>query len=368
MRDNKTNKINKNNKIRKTSEEIKGKILSQLKEKPVSAEQLRKNIDSNWSTIKNYLDELKNQGEVREISLRNNLKYYIRSDYPAFYGLPLDKTIINNGLFLLKTIVETWKKENNELINKTTMQKIAVEIAQKNEKFNLPVLKFHYGKTLPVSLNPSNYSFLIEEYKVRSPENSKEIKEQVLIEVKKGGHVNKAWKEKIKQYKKHKDMKIYLLSDELSYQILKGKKDDKYLLDLFSKIMLEIPSSNEYSYIFEKYSDFLNAVTFIFHTKEFQNPKERENLLKEILDTFNSIWNLLTIEFYFNGFKALINKDFGELQETIKQTKIDFFLFTIEDKLSNLLDYKKSLTPKEIELNKEEKKMLNILLEGADEE
>jgi hypothetical protein len=142
---------NKNiQKDRKTSEEISEKILLKLKECPSTIEGLRKDLDSNWSTINNYLEKLKDDGKVREIVLRNNLKFFIRSDYPSFYGLPLDKRILNDGLFLLKTIVEKWRDEKKETINKTTMQKIAVEVIRENKQIDLPILKFHYGKTLPL--------------------------------------------------------------------------------------------------------------------------------------------------------------------------------------------------------------------------
>lgn len=352
---------------RKTSEQIKRSILNKLKEGPTPVEKLRKEIDSNWSTINNYLQELKDEGEVREVTIRNNLKFYIKKDYPVFYGLPLDKKTLNDSLFLLNTIANTWEKEKGETINKTTMQKIAVEIIY-NYGLDIPVLKFHYGKTLPLSIEPSQSSILIKEYNVNPPKNSTEIEKFVQKEVKEGEHVNIAWKEKLKQYKSHKDMKLYLFSDNVSYEILKGKKDDKdHLLNLFYNILLEIPSSEEYSYIFEKYHDFVNAVNFIFNTKEFEIEENRKNLLKEILDTFNSIWDLLTIEFYFNDFKKNVDENFSELQETIKQMKIDFSLFNIEDKLGNLLDYKKSLNPKKIKLDEDEEKMLNIFLEGTDE-
>lgn len=356
-------------KDRKTSEEIKDKILLKLKNGPSTIEKLRKDLDSNWSTINNYLEKLKEDRVVREIILRNNLKFFIRSDYPSFYGLPLDKRVLNDGLFLLKTIVDEWRKEKQETINKTTMQKIAVEVIKNNEQINLPVLKFHYGKTLPLYLEPENYSRVMQEYKIKAPKNREEIIQIVRKEINSGDHNNIAWQEKRRQYENHEDMKIYLASDNVSRDVLKKKVDDEKLLNYFSEILLHLPTSNNYGYIFEKYSDFLNAVNFIFNTKEFkENQEQKENLIKEIFDTFNSIWDVLTIEFYFNEFESLCQEEFKELLENIKQVKIDVSLFNLEDKLSNLLDYKKSLNMEEIKLNETEEKMLNVLLEGANEE
>lgn len=358
-----------NKKDRKTSKQIEEKILSKLKEGPSSIEKLRKDLDSNWSTINSYLEKLKEDGQAREIVLRNNLKFYIKSDYPSFYGLPLDKRVLNDGLFLLKTIIEEWRDNKKETINKTTMQKIAVEIIRENKQIDIPILKFHYGKTLPLYLEPENYSCLIQEYEIIEPKNKEEIIKAVRTKINSSKHNNIAWQEKRRQYENHEDMKIYLTSDNISRDILKKKIEDEKLLIYFSEILLHLPTSDNYSYIFEKYSDFLNAVNFIFNTKEFkEEPKQKENLLKEIFDTFNSIWDLLTIEFYFNGFELICKEEFKELLETIKQVKIDVSLFNLEDKLNNLLDYKKSLNMKEIKLNETEEKMLNVLLEGANEE
>jgi len=353
---------------RKSPEEIRDKILLKLKECPSTIEKLRKELDSNWSTINNYLEKLKEDGEVREIVLRNNLKFFVRTDYPSFYGLPLDKRVLNEGLFLLKTIIEEWRDKNKETINKTTMQKIAVEVVRENKQIDIPILKFHYGKTLPLYLEPENYSCVVKEYEIIEPKNKEEIVKAVREEINSGKHHNIAWQEKRRQYENHEDMKIYLTSDNISRDILKKKIGEEKLLTYFSEILLHLPTSDNYSYIFEKYSSFLSAVNFIFNTKEFKEEKQKENLLKEILDTFNSIWDLLTIEFYFNGFELICKEEFKELLETIRQVKIDVSLFNLEDKLNNLLDYKKSLNIEEIKLNETEEKMLNVLLEGANEE
>ncbi len=356
-------------KDRKTSEEIKKEILLKLKDGPSPIEKLRKDLNSNWSTINNYLEKLKEDGEVREIVLRNNLKFFVRSDYPSFYGLPLDKRVLNDGLFLLKIIVDEWRNKEQETINKTTMQKIAVEVIKNNEQINLPVLRFHYGKTLPLYLEPENYSGVMQEYEIIAPKNKEEIIQMVRKEINSGNHNNIAWQEKRKQYESHPDMKIYLASDNISRDVLKKKVDDEKLLNYFSEILLHFPTSNNYSYIFEKYSDFLNAINFIFNTKEFkEEPKQKENLIKEIFDTFNSIWDVLTIEFYFNEFESLCKEEFKDLLDTIKQVKIDISLFNLQDKLNNLLDYKKSLSLEKIELDEGEKQIMNILLEGANEE
>lgn len=357
-----------NKQTRKTSGEIKTEILHYLKKGPLSTKRLSELLNSNWSTINNYLEELKHNRDVREIYSRENLRVYVRCDYPVFYGLPLDEKKMNDSLFLLSKIIEKWHKEKKQIINKTTMQKIAVNVV-KNTSLDIPIVKFHYGKVLATYLEPTNYQDVIKIYKIKEPKNSDYIEKEIEKEIKKGNHTNIAWKEKKNQYETHSDMKIFNLSDSVHYILSNEKKSEsKILIDLFQKIFLEIPITQRYSYLFEKYHEFIGGVYFIFNSKEFDNLEHKKNLLKEILDVFNSLWQALTTEFFFEDIEMFINEDFKEIIDFIRDSKTNSHYFDIEEKLSNLLDYKKTLNMKEIKLNETEEKMLNILLEGANEE
>ena len=356
--------------VRKTFKRIKEEILLHLKKGPLSTKKLSELLKSNWSTINNYLEELKQEGKVREIYARENLKVYVRSDYPVFYGLPLNKNNFNDSLFLLSKIIEKWKEKKKETINKTTMQKIAVNVI-KNNSLDIPIVRFHYGKVLTTSLEPERFQETIQTYKITEPKDSNKILKAIDNEIENGGHCNIAWKEKKKQYKEYTDMKIFDLSDNVSY-FLSGDKIKNYqkILDLFYSLFLEIPTKERYSYLFKKYHDFLSAVGFILNSKEFNkgNEEDKKNYIKEILDTFNSLWQALTTEFFFEDFEKTITKEFQELEKTIRDSRIKTYYFEVEDKLNNLLEYKRSLTPLRKKLGEGEKKIIEILLEGANEE
>jgi DNA-binding transcriptional ArsR family regulator len=357
--------------LRKNAEQIQEKILEKLKEGPLSVKKLSEGINSTWATISSHLEELKKDGEVREIISGGNLRIFIRSDYPVFYGLPLDKKKLNDCIFLLSEIIKLWHKENpGETINKTTMQKIAVEVARKNPELNIPILKFHYGKTLPTFLEPNNYQEVLIEYEITSPNNSRQMIIAIEREISTGGHVNIAWKEKRKQYETHEDMKIYLINDDLSKEFMRKDIQKEKFMDLLLEIYLNIPSTKEYEILFKIYSEFFDSVSLIFNTKEFSEENFRRELIREILDTFSAIWDFLTTEFYFRGFEEqkLFKEEFFELNSGIYQSKIETIRFNLENKLNNLSDYKNSLTILETELDEEGKKIFNVILEGANEE
>lgn len=353
---------------RKTPQQIEEKILSLLKKGPLSTKKLSDLLKSNWSTINSYLEELKQDGKVREIYSRENLKVYVRSDYPVFYGLPLEDKKFNDSLFLLSRIIEKWQEEKKEIINKTTMQKIAVNVI-KNNSFDIPVIRFHYGKVLTTFLEPERYRETVTIYEVEKPSISDKIIKAIEYEIKNGGHSNIAWKEKKKQYEEYPDMKIFCLSDKILHSISKSEMDPKNILDLFYDLFLEIPTGGRYSYLFKQYHEFIEAVSFIFNSKGFNSSNEdKKNCVKEILDTFNSLWQALTTEFFFEDIEPIINGEFKEIVQFIKDSKVKTYYFEIEEKLNNLLEYKKSLGQIKGKIGEDEKKIIEILLEGVNEE
>jgi len=353
---------------RKTPQQIEEKILSLLKKGPLSTKKLSDILKSNWSTINNYLEELKHDGKVREIYSRENLKVYVRSDYPVFYGLPLEDKKFNDSLFLLSKIIETWQEKKKEMINKTTMQKIAVNVIKKNS-FDIPVVRFHYGKVLTTFLEPERYRETITIYGVKEPPISNKIIKAIEYEIEKEEHSNIAWKEKKKQYLEYPDMKIFDLSDSISHSISKSSIDLQKMLSLFYDVLLEIPTNERYSYLFKQYHEFIGAVNFIFNSTQFNSSDEdKKNCLKEILDTFSSLWQALTTEFFFEDIEPIIDKEFKDIMQFIKDSKVKTHCFEIEERLNNLLEYKKSLNPRKVVIGEDEKKIIEILLEGANEE
>ena len=67
-----------NEREKKTPEEIKRRILSGLdkQQKPLSIQEISKEINSNWTTVREYLEELTEEGKVKEIIATDRIKYY----------------------------------------------------------------------------------------------------------------------------------------------------------------------------------------------------------------------------------------------------------------------------------------------------
>lgn len=359
-------------KTKKTPEQIKEKILSCLKKGPASTKKLSEKLKSNWSTINAYLEELKREGLVRETYSRGNLKMFARTDYPVFYGLPLGEKEFNDSLFILSEIAESWKKEKKSNVSKTTMQKIAVEVVGSNSLVKVPVVRFHYGKVLAVSL-PDNPAFTLETYRIRPPENEKELRRIIMKEIRSGKYSNIAWKDRRNQYErrdKHPEMEIFLIKEKLLHLFIKKEKDPEKIMDLLDDLFLKIPTSENYSEIFVKYHEFLEATYLVLNSKEFCNGNEekKENYMGEIRETFNSLWQFLTTEFFFEDIRPEISEEFREMADYVKELKTKTCSFETEEKLNNLAEYGKILKPKKIRLDEDEQRIAEILMEGANEE
>ena len=75
---------------RKTPQKIKEKILEALNDKPLNALEISKQIESNWSTAKNYVEEMVKAGILREISLGNQ-NFYQKINEDTYFNIPLKK-------------------------------------------------------------------------------------------------------------------------------------------------------------------------------------------------------------------------------------------------------------------------------------
>ena len=103
--------------IRKTPQQIKEEILSHLDKQPLSVEQLRKNIeDSNWATINKYLEELKAEGEVKEIISTEKIKIYQRVVKDTYFNLPITNEQRKKFRTLFSMIIDEYKKQKKFLL------------------------------------------------------------------------------------------------------------------------------------------------------------------------------------------------------------------------------------------------------------
>ena len=113
--------------IRKTTQQIKEEILSSLNKCPLSIEQIRKKAESNWSTINNYLEELKKERKVKEILSTDKAKIYQKIFGDTYFDIPITEEERKKFRTLFSLIIQEYKSYR-KIPSKTHLAKCAVHV------------------------------------------------------------------------------------------------------------------------------------------------------------------------------------------------------------------------------------------------
>jgi hypothetical protein len=339
-------------KVKKSREEIKRLIITELLKKPLSIQQISKKLSSNWSTIFELLGELKKEGKIREVISTEKIKIYKATDYPVFYSLPIQEKHRKLSLFLFSEIANAWKKKYNTTPPATTIQKVAVDVV-KESGLDIPVLPFHYGLVLPI------FSTKDSTPDKHIPENSKEIKS--CIEKILPAHTEKAWREEINQYKKY-NMSFFLAKNKLALAFESQNK--KEIESAILRLSWEFPNDESNSIIFSLFDKFVYCSIILLNWKNYKSD------LSELKGLYEGIWDLITSNMFLNEAKEYILKEDMPLFEIIRTSTLNSKISPIEEKLLELEPFVNSINPEEIEtpMDEESIKIREILTENADYE
>ncbi|MBR9701726.1 hypothetical protein GOV13_02280 [Candidatus Pacearchaeota archaeon] len=295
---------------KKTSKQIREEIMSHLKEGPKTITEISESINSNWLTTEKFLNELMQEGnkKVVEVLSSPKMKVYRRADDPVYYGLPFPKEIRDQNIYLLSEIIKLWKLENGSYPNKTTTQKIAVEVID-DCNLDLPILEFHYGKV--TCMNVSYEQDLVKVYDISPPKNFKEIIVCIKKVIKDVEHTGKSADERKLQYTRQK-MNFYSAKEDL----IKGfENKEKTIQNLFG-LLTNFPMRLEEYY--SEFNDFVSSSIALLSVDILE-----DNLLK-IKEPFFSLWDLLTTSLYFKDASKFILPQKRELFEQIKKINLNF--------------------------------------------
>ena len=271
--------------IRKTSQRIKEEILSYLDKQPLSVEQLRKNIeDSNWATVNKHLEELKIEGEVREIISTEKIKIYQRVVKDTYFNLPITNEQRKKFRTLFSMIVDEYKKQRKNL-TKTHIAKCAVYVIDNKESGlnDLPIVWYLYGMMplMAVDVN-ANYK---EEFAL---ECKTKIKNLIIEFVKENGEKGSIQIEQ-EQHRRYND-ETYVLSDEIFKMLNEPEINNQKFNELLGKFFIVCPIDSEFPKIF----DLTEKVISIMQ-KMILLDLDIKDYRKEIILTFDSLWKFIAL-------------------------------------------------------------------------
>ena len=126
---------------RKSAKELIKRIIKSISENPKSIHEIAQEIESNWESIKLYLESLKDAGVVHE-TLDGNKRIFSLVDTNAlnrngnYFNLPIksqDEKLINS---LFAKIREDWKNAAGIYPGKTQVQKTLVRVNKRSTEVN----------------------------------------------------------------------------------------------------------------------------------------------------------------------------------------------------------------------------------------
>ena len=270
--------------IRKTTKQIKEEILSCLNEGPLSIEQVRIKVESNWSTVNNYLEDLSKDGKVKEIISADKAKIYQRIFGDTYFDIPITDEERKKFRTLFSLIIQEYKTRG-KIPTKTCFAKCAVHVI-KNESSglsDLPIIWYLYGLIPQMIADPA------KEYQEEiSLEHKTKIKNLILEFINKNEKKGSGQIQK-EQHREYSE-KLYILADEFFEVLNKKEWKNEEVLEILNKFFIACPIDNEFPEIFDLTETVLSIIRKMTLIKI-----ELQNYRKEILLTFDSLWKLIAL-------------------------------------------------------------------------
>lgn len=270
--------------VRKTAEQIKEEILFQLKENPLSIEQIRLKLGSNWSTTNNYLEELSKEGKVKEIISSDKAKVYQRVYGDTYFDLPLTDEERKKFRALFDLILKEYKLKG-KLPNKTCFAKCAVEVIKDDSSglSELPTIWYLYGLIPQMIADPSrDYQ---EELELEHKTKIRQIIAGFILETenKSTGQIKK------EQHKKYGG-ELHVLSDDFFEILTKDKFENKEISKILNKFFIACPIDKDFPEVFDLTEEVISIIE-----KMALIGLTLQEYRKEILLSFDSLWKLIAL-------------------------------------------------------------------------
>jgi len=294
--------------IRKTAEQIKDEILSNLNSRLLSIEQIRKKIDSNWSTTYNYLEELKKDGKVKEIISADKAKIYQRVFGDTYFDIPISDEERKKFRALFSLIIQEYKSQG-KIPTKTCFAKCAVFVIKNEDSLltELPTVWYLYGM-IPLMIADPSIEYL-EEIKLKHKAKIKNLISQFIIKTE-----NKGTRQIETEQHKEYGEELYVLADNFFRALNKCEWKNDEILRILNEFFIAAPIDSEFPEIFDLTEKFISIID-----KLGLLGVKLQEYRKEILLTFDSLWRYIAL------YKLFMSKTSGK-NAIGKENLLKFFI------------------------------------------
>ena len=339
---------NTNERKKKTPEEIKEKILEALNDKPLNAQEISKVISSNWSTVKNYVEELVKEKKVKEIFFGEKNIIYQNITEDTYYNIPIKAEQRKILKFIFSNAIRLYKDKVGNDIRRTDLAKLTHYI-NSDLKLNLPIVWYIYG---PMPLMIIN---LQKDYSTDFiPKNSEKIKEYIIDWIKEKRR-DKVRELKMECYQNSKN-ELYETKEKIYQKLERG--DFEEISDIiFDFYLSAITFNKELEYLVGRFYEVVSGLIYL------KLPIKDQMIKNKILLAFDSIWRYTASKMLSNSLILLnyskedVEIYIGSAIET-KKYQAEEMLKELEEKYLDFLPEKVS-PPELSEINEEARKTID---------
>lgn len=343
---------------RKSAKELIKRILKSVSDSPKSIHEIAKDCDSNWESVKIYLEALKEAGVLEENLIGNKRVFSIPSCNIAsnsgnYFDLPITQKDEKQISSLYAKIKELWKKETGKFPGKTQVQKSLFKI-NKICKLNLPIGWYLFGTICVKPYDP----LLSYDYTDLGDEIIDCAKE-VVSEYSKESSV---YALKLRQYREENKV-LYQTKEYILALFSSSTFSESYIQEITSKFYTLVENLPK---IFDDSSrrlvnDFVGTVIQMLNLL----PDDEMMLVKnDVHQAFNEVWKLIALYEYYSDLEPYYIENFSKELE-LKHFLLDMNLQKLE--VIEHLSYLNDLIPTESEPDDEAYKKLNSIFSSFSE-
>ena len=338
--------------VKRQSCDITEKILKALSVGPSqkkTIQDISKESSISWESTRRHLELLKKLNSVREIPEEGKTYYQMigKVEQDTLFSIPISdehRKIIERTYRTIKDLCS----ENKKPLSKTLVQKIAVDYIEQRYPKEIPRGWYLYGEMLLLPFDPE------KDYPEKLDASENVLIKKICNEY--FSCCDTSHKIRKHQYKK-KDKKLYITKESLYYSLAyddysDGSKKNK-IRELLNEFIVYIERTEENPVLMALVEDYCSQILALFR---HGTDKQMQEARPAILDTFNSIWNLVATNEFYNSLtryydKELLKDYFTEKLRTLQQMAIE--------SLEDLSDHKPVILPEDDMTNRLRELMLS---------
>ncbi|MCK5040567.1 MAG: helix-turn-helix transcriptional regulator [Candidatus Aenigmarchaeota archaeon] len=340
---------------RKSAKELIKRIIKSISENPKSIHEIAQESESNWESIKMYLESLKDAGVVNE-TLDGNKRMFSLVDSNVlnrngnYFNLPIkpeDEKLINS---LFAKVREDWKTATERHPGKTQVQKTLVKVDQICN-LKLPIGWYLFGAMCVKPYEPfESYSFNGLE------QDTEKCVRYVVGEYSKESSV---YRLKIRQY--NEENKILYQTKEIILSLLSSKVSKEHINEINRQLYVLL--ANLPPICDNDSKELINEFTGVVFQLLSTLPEEDMQFVKnDIYGAFNEVWKLIALYGFSTDLEPYYSQHYSK-QMLLKHFNADMCMQKLE--VRNYLSYLNDLIPQIAEPEDETYQKLKHLFASA---